>query len=261
MLKFIKDYLRLPTPSELGKSNYDALPSKDFGYCEQCFAQENYYTWEDHYGEVKKLHPIKYFVQESVGDFIRYKVINRFKDIHYWFVSHVIPSRRYHVLDLRQPCKHRHDDTCNDCYRWGWKDVPEKMLYAIFNLLEEYLQEEEALTRFLTEVKEMEGRDVCTGTIPEEASEWYKELVQRHNENLSEAKRISHWWKVEREQDLRAYYVKLYEWSDLHKLSCERHNPNVSKAFDELNALEQAIENKTDEMITRLMKIRRSLWV
>jgi hypothetical protein len=175
----LRKLFKLPSPKDLGRSEYNALPSREFtpdveGYC-----------WEDWHEEAKRLHPIKYWIAETAGDFFRYKIwlpIKRpFSDAHYWFVSHFIPSRRYHWLDLRQPCK-KGDARNIDCYRYGWADVPEKMLYAMFNLLKEYFDENPYDLRTHYSLEEINA----------DAG------LKSQYETFQEARAILEWWNVGR---------------------------------------------------------------
>lgn len=181
-----------------------------------------------------------------MGNFGRIK--KYLENIHYWLVSHLIPSRRYHMLDLRQP----YIEHSEDSYRWGWKDAPEKMLYAMFNLLGEYLEEEEHMERFLATLEKEEP------FANYEIDEDQKELIRKQEENLREAKLIHHWWLVERKKAQKVYMDKLSKWYDLYQLKGD--DPEVQKLSEENHKLEDELEAKTDEMIARLMKIRRTLW-
>lgn len=235
---FLRKLLKLPSPVDLGWSEDDALQLREF--TPDCKG----YTWEDWHVEVKKRHPVKYFIAETLGYFLKYKIWMRlskpFKDTHYWLVSHLIPSRRYHMLDLRQPC----NEDKIDCYRYGWNDVPEKMLYAMFNLLKEYFREE--------------PYDLTTNYSLEEINADAGMKIQ--HESLQEAKDILHWWEVTRKEDYKKYYQMLHEWSILRTNKETRQNGEADKAFQEMHEFEANMEKTTDEMIGRLMKIRRNLW-
>lgn len=220
----------MPGPKDLGKSdsNY-ALPSREFG------AEDGAYCWEDYYEEVKEKFPVKYFFSKELPDFLRFKlwfpVANPISRFYYWTVSHIIPSRRYHMLDLRQP----------NGYRYGWQDVPEKMLYAIFNLLGEYLKEN--------------PYDLTTHYTAEEIEADANMKSQQHY--LNEAKAIHHWWIVERELEIKNHSELLSIWYKLHQ---NKEKSGADKAHKILKKSEKALEVKTNKMIARLMKIRTGLW-
>src|SRR6185369_1844514 len=181
----LRKLLKLPSPADLGWSEYNALPSRE--WTPDCEGP----TWEDWHVEVKKLHPIKYFIAETMGDFLRYKIWLRFTrpftKAHYWFVSHFIPSRRYHMLDLRQ----------EGGYRYGWNDVPEKMLYAMFNLLGEYLNKEEP--HDLTQWHTREEINADAG-------------LKAQQDAIDEARAIYEWWIVGRKTEQHNHDQMQHLW-------------------------------------------------
>lgn len=142
------------------------------------------------------------------------------------------------MLDLRQPCD-KQDVSNIDCYRYGWHDVPEKMLFAIFNLLGEYLNKENPF-------------DLSTEYSDEEIQD-DDQLKYQHNCYL-EAKAIYHWWTVERKQELIYLNDLRASWFEKPKGE-ERKSARLFVDQAEIN-----FELKTDDMIARLFKIRRTLW-
>lgn len=230
---FLRKLFKLPSPVDLGRSKWDALPSRDF--TPECTS----YTWEDWHDEVKSLHPVRYFIAETFGDFLLYQIwfpVSRpFKKTYRWLVSHLIPSRRYHMLDLRQP----HSKHC-DSYQYGWQDVPEKMLYAMFNLLKEWFDEN--------------PYDISEDHSMEEINA--DPVLLRQYTEYQEAKAILHWWQFTRKYDYKEYNQMLHDWSELRSVDYKQ----AEKLFKELNNFEEQLEKNTDDMVTRLMKIRRGLW-
>lgn len=223
-----KKWYSLPSPVDLGWSEYNALEDSDWS------DEPKGKTWQDWHAHVKAHYPIKYFLVESLPTFLRRKVWWPIKHpaerLRYWLVSHLIPSRRYHMLDLRQ----------EGGYRYGWRDVPEKMLYAMFNLLGEYLEEgPNDLTQWYT-------REQI------EADEGYK----AQQDAIDEARAIHHWWTVEKPAAEKAREVMLSLWHSSKKAK----GPRTQEYWDKMRTMEEEQEAKTDEMIARLMKIRRTLW-
>jgi hypothetical protein len=225
----LRKLLKLPSPVDLGWSEYNALEDEEFS------ENPKGKTWQDWHRTVKQMHPVKYWIAETFGDWLRYKVWLRItrpiKDAHYWLVSHLVPSRRYHMLDLRQP----------GGYQYGWRDVPEKMLYAMFNLLGEYLNEEQ----------------------PHDLTQWYtREQIEadlgmkRQQEAIEEARAIYHWWTVEQHQELARKNEMLTKWSEARKAK----DPKKEEYWNQLRQMDSDFDAKEDEMIARLMKIRRTLW-
>lgn len=225
---FWKKLVTLPSPRQLGWAKSNALEDEDFS------DEPKGKTWQDWHRHVKQLHPTKYFIVETVPKFIRRKLWwplkHRVDSLYYRIVSHIIPSRRYHMLDLRQ----------EGGYRYGWQDVPEKMLYAMFNLLGEYLNQEQPsdLTDHYTDEQ-----------IEADAN------LKMQQGALSEARAIYHWWTVGRKQEEEAIDVVRNLWYQNRKVVGVRE-----EHWEKFKAMETAYEEKTEEMIARLMKIRRSLW-
>lgn len=237
----MKKFFRLPTPKELGISESNALGLRRFTPWEKSVC------WEDYDRIVKEKFPVKFFLFKTFPDFVKYNlyfpIARPISDAWYWFKCHTFPSKKYHLLDLRQPCAK--DDVHNyDCYRYGWVDVPEKMLYAMFNLLKQYIDEEpfDVSTKYsLEQIEADEG------------------LKRQHNE-YQEAKAILHWWQVERKQEINRMSQLSDAWISARQDDTAPNDPETKLRFDEYQAAREAFETKTDEMIARLMKIRRGLW-
>jgi hypothetical protein len=231
---FLRKLFHLPGPKELGRSSSNALPSREFT------PESTEYCWEDWNQEVKEKFPIRYFFAETLADFVHYKIwftiAKPISDTHYWLVSHIVPKRRYHMLDLRQPDNGKGDD---DVYRYGWRDVPEKMLFAIFNLLDQFVREELPNKYFPTE---------------EEASK--DEFLQIQRNNCLEAQAIHHWWTIDRKLANKKINDLRVAWSKAHRARL----PEAKEMLIELRKLEEEFEKTTEEMIARLMKIRLTLW-
>lgn len=226
---FLRKLCKLPSPIELGWSEHNALEDEEWS------DEPKGKTWQDWHRTVKEMHPVKYWFAETFGDFVRYKVwlpfTRPFEKARYWFVSHFIPSRRFHMLDLRQ----------KDEYQYGWADVPQKMLYAMFNLLSEFLNKE----------------------TPHDLTQWYTreqieadEGMKRQQADIDEARAIYQWWTVGRKEEQGMHDKLLHDWSEARR----NKSSNREHLWELLQFQEKANEDKTDEMIARLMKIRRTLW-
>lgn len=225
----LRKLFKFPGPSAFREGVNDfALQSRDFSP----EVSADVYCWEDYYADLKKAYPIRYFFAETLADFLRFKVwapiVKPFKDFKYWFVSHVVPSRRYHMLDLRQP----------NGYRYGWQDTDRRMLYANFNLLNEFVKHE------------MEDFYCPT---PDECSD-EGSRIQRNT--YFEIHEIHNWWNVERQKELNAIDKLTNDWWKAKKAI----DPRASELFDELQSLKQKYDEKEEEMLIRLIKVRKSLW-
>lgn len=226
---FFRKLFKLPGPKELGRSDHDALPSRDFTPdCEG-------YTWEDWDKEVKEKYPIKYFFAETASDFIQFNIwlpiYRPIEDAKYWLVSHIVPSRRYHMLDLRQP----KNEFGVDVYRYGWKDVPDKMLYAMFNLLDQFVKYE--LPNYYCPPESDIDNKIQRDT--------YFEILAIHK-----------WWFHDRKVEEHAIDELRTKWFSLRKTKSKQSE----EFWAQMHEREAELECKTDEMIDRLMKIRRNLW-
>jgi hypothetical protein len=115
------------------------------------------------------------------------------------------------------------------------------MLYAMFNLLGEYLNEEH----------------------PHDLTQWYtREQIEAdagykaQQDAIDEARAIYHWWTVTKQEDEKAHTDMLSTWHTAKKAK----DPKVEEYWELMHKMEADNEAKTDEMIARLMKIRRTLW-
>lgn len=228
-MKIIKNLFKLPSPVELGWSKYNALESRDFPN------DPPGRSWEEWHETVKSMHPIKYFFVKTLTFWFTVNIWNKLKDFKYWIVSYIIPSRRFHFLDLRQP-----QGVC-DSYQWGWTDVDSKMLYAMFNLLGEYLNKEDPAD--LTDYYSLEE-------IEAELN------LKRQHENLVEAKIIYNWWTAERKEDYKVMDDLLMAWVEARR----NKSPNVEYLWQLHKQCDEEFDKKEEEMLIRLIKIRKSLW-
>lgn len=235
---FLRNLLKLPSPIDLGWSDHNALESEEWS------DNPKGKTWEDWHRTVKVMHPIKYFIAETFADWIKYKVWYKvwlpYDKFQYWLRSHIVPSRRYHMLDLRQPLK-RGGKANHDAYRYGWVDVDQKILYAIFNLLGEYLNKEN----------------------PTDLSNFYSleqinndPMLKNQHDSFLEAKAIYHWWTIERAEQEEIKEKLLNDWHSAKKAKAS----NTEVLWDMMRQIDENEENKTEEMLLRLLKIRRTLW-
>jgi hypothetical protein len=215
---------RLPSPKELGWSDSNALASRHFpnGKEEK--------TWEDWEEKMRAEYPIRHFLGDTLPRWFRVKWRIYVHDPWYWFVSHVVPSRRYHMLDLRQ---------AKPGYRYGWLDSDSQIVYALFNILNNFVEHE------------MPGW-YCPSEeeVAEEAH-----LAYQRNAWL-ETKAIHYWWNTERPRQQKAHDELLHAWSEARKID----GPNVQQLWDDMKKTEKVLEDKEEEMIIRLIKIRRTLW-
>lgn len=231
----LRKLFKFPGPSAFHKGANDfALQSRDFSPD----VSADVYCWEDYYADLKKAYPIRYFFAETLADFLRFKVwmpiVRPFKDFKYWLVSHVIPSRRYHMLDLRQP----------KGYRYGWQDTDTRMLYANFNLLNEFVKYE--MPNFYCPTPD-ECADISDIGNRKQRNDYF-EIHELHN-----------WWNVERPKEIKAKDDALHLWYE-RKHKEKIFDEETERLWKEHLAIDEAFLDKETEMLIRLIKIRKSLW-
>ena len=216
----------MPTPVELGKAKYNALPIRSFiGSKYTLDDLGSKYTWDDWREEVKQKYPIKYFFNETFPYFL-YTCYSPFKFIFDYLKYNFIPKHRYHILDLRQ------SETQCDTYRWGYSDPRERMLYACFNLLKYFVENE--LHPIETRIKEYE--QLLQNTEDE------KNILKTQLDFYKEILSLYEWWnyvrKVEYEEKQVLYHINKEKWLE----ACTN--------FDK----------KEQEMFLKLCSLRESLW-
>ena len=235
MFSFFKIFA-FPSPKDLGVSESNALPSR------KITPDDNSFSWEDYDELIKKKYPIKYLFFVTIFDWIKYNIIYPFliptEKFIYFLKCHLIRSKRYHLLDLRQPKNNFDIDT----YCYGWIDPSDKMMFALFNILREYVQN----------CKNHDLRDIYSEEeIKKDPGMSEQQFI------IDEARDIYNWWSIERKKDLKEC-ENLY--TDL-TLAIKNKNIELKKdILNKINSKEWAIEYKTDEMLIRLLKIRKGLW-
>lgn len=226
-MKFLRNLFHLPTPVELGRADHNALPLRSFLTPSQVDA----YTWEDWKTEVEAKYPIKYFFAETFR-FYYARQWRRIVGIFYWIQCHVQPKHMWHKLDLRgvdavEPYTHGYLDPCDVIWLACWKSL----------------------------VRHVEAQGG-----PADPDEIWSE-DQRTTEEYLERKRVFKevwylytWFTRERKLEHQAD-AKLMDAID-PKCDAETWR----RASDTWYEHTTALETKEDEMLARLIAIRRYLW-
>lgn len=186
--------------------------------------------------ELSARYPVRYFLAYTVFDRLLFPVERRVSNAYWWVRYHT--THRYHFLDLRQPETINHFKN-HDHYAYGYSDVQQRMLYAMFNLLCHFVE------------KELPHVDVDAASLVDRP-----ELQEQYNFCV-EVKALYHYWKIDRHDLQREYDMVLYEWSKMHHSNNDEARDALWKEVDEL---EKKVNNTEDEMSMRLLKIRRHLW-
>jgi len=156
----------------------------------------------------------------------------------YWLRTHTY--NKYHMIDCRNP---------RNGYKWGWIDRSEVILFANMAILVEYLE------------KEAHQIDWT----------WCPEII----ETKKEMDAIYQWWTHDRkvEHDIydalltKAYGFEnctVFEPTEDPRLAALRFtkegDPEWEADCTKCRELERALEEKDEEMMIRLIKIRKVLW-
>ena len=183
---------------------------------------------------------IKHFYFNNVQ-----KYIDNFK---HWFKFKFV--KRYHIIDIRQPLSelHKNKKTDLDYYEYGYLDVDDRMLYACMNLLKQHFQDNNLYNGTDRSIQE-------TNKTKENMNGCFREYFS----NLDEARAILYWWEVERK---RNFFVFDKKWKKYNELSAIPQAPEskMNKIYKEIVDLQKMMDDQEDEMMIRLMKIRRTLW-
>jgi len=228
----LKKLFRFPTVVELGWSETNSLEMREFS------PHTKNKTWEDYEAYLQAHYPVRFFLAGTLPKIFNRLIWYKLKHLHYFLVSHLIPSRRYHILDLRQPKYH------HDAYRWGWTDADSQMLYANFNILRAYVEKEDPSlldpdNKFL---------------IPEDGEDFYPVDAEWNAARL-EMKRLYFWWMNTRQEKLRISEKMHDEWYKA------RSNKEVdSTLLKQLTKYDEALEAETAVNLHQLINIRRFLW-
>ncbi len=197
-----------------------ALPMREFG------AGPDDLTWEDWKEQTQKKYPVKYFIFETVPLWVHCKL---YKLDMRWYEFASKTFRKQHFLDLRQPVGSPYE------YRWGYRDPSERMLFACFNTLCEYVEEREGREKFAEHIEMLKDlEDPPTAQIERE----------------TKALELYIWWRDE--------MPKLH--AKLDGMRRDRSAPGYEEKLRESWDFEQEIERITTEKLKELMDIRGGLW-
>lgn len=236
-----KKIFRFPGPKEFGMSKHNhSMPIRDFP------PHDGRPCWEDYEDKLQELYPVRFFFAYTARNFFRYKcwfpMTRPIKNSYYWLQCHMLPSYRFHMLDLRQP---KSTISSIDNYRYGFREVADRMLLANFSLLNEFI--EKSAPHCPTEA------DIAN--TPVEAG---RNHLIRQKDSYLEMMAIYTWWNIERKVAAKEIVEMRDSWWNFHKT--EPSSDKTEMAHKYLLAIEERFTSKEDEMLIRLMKIRQSFW-
>jgi hypothetical protein len=117
-----RHWFRLPTPIDLGWSDRDALGLR------QLTPYQEGRTWEDWAAHVRAHYPVRYFLNEVLPLWLKSWFVWPLERCWAWLLDHLVPSRRYHLLDLRgvdpiDRYQHGYIDPCDQFRIAGWASL------------------------------------------------------------------------------------------------------------------------------------------
>ncbi len=154
--------------------------------------------------------------------------VSKIFDIYYYLKTRFI--KKYYLIDTKFK---------RDC----WMDSDTKILYGMMSILVDFVEKEKPLERV----------------------DWDTEIEHQNAKN--EFMTIYEWWKnyPNREKEIDNALSKWYNESIPERckniLNLDIKNTTLSKQLmDHLNILEEQLANEEQEMLIRLIKIRKYLW-
>jgi hypothetical protein len=155
------------------------------------------------------------------------RMIRRLEPL-YWLRCHTVD--RYHVINI----------SGQDGYEWGWIDRDRAMYLACFKCLVEYVELEK----------------------PGEVIDW--ESDEDHSRAWKEIQDLYHWWKTGRAKEHAEHDALVDAWRKSYPGGDPEFRVKDGRYQDErwVTWLKRSteLEEKDDEMLMRLMKVRRFLW-
>lgn len=225
-MKWLRKFFCPPTAYELGRvSSPDAHRRLPLGI----FVDDpTVYTWEKWVAEVRRDYPVRFFLSETLPTMpgLLWRGVG---DLWYWVKCKVHPEfRGYSILDLRKASPHIP-------YTHGWVDRSEALLYASFLCLRQYVE---------GELEHLE--DISEGLRDVSPSE-------------AEARALYRWWMEERHVEIERS-TELFTAFDALRTTRHQEDPERVEAHEAWRTYRTWLEGRDDEMLLRLVRIRRSLW-
>lgn len=160
----------------------------------------------------------------------------------------------------------------------GYADQDVRMMHAMFALLLDHIEEDGGVEKIEAHAAQLEsGPAMWFGhKLSDDRSSWTvddwaahfdsADAMKSHVDSRREKLALYRWWITERQPAWDAYYALCHErysgitLSSLFRGEDEKPDMTGRPSFDETHDLMDQLEAKDDEMLRRLLVIRRSLW-
>jgi hypothetical protein len=197
-------------------------------------------TWEDYEERLAREYPVRYFIASTVPDFFSNlwrKLIRKPVAVVFWLKCHLIPRHRYHLVDVRQP---KDPVSGEPGYSHGWLDADWKIVYALMNILVDFIENEHKYVPTKEEA---------------ESDPSFKSQLDAYNEMMA----IYRFWTVEQyEMNAKATELQDAWWSCRRNRSLD--DEESRKLYDAMNEYDAMRDAKLNEMLHRLIDVRGSMW-
>jgi hypothetical protein len=224
--------LKLPSPKELGWSEYNALGSRSLTPFQEGM------TWDDWDEYVQEKYPIRYFLMETLPDFFR-PIGWKAGRIWYWIKCHTLPSHRFHLIDLRGV------DPLSK-YTHGYNDPSAIMYLAAWKALRDYIEKEEP-------------SDPATWATPEEMLQ--EHLIEQKAKCYDEPHELYKYWMEGRAAEKKEEDRLFQACKKAQKAALGVGDEAAYReASTEWLAYHRACEAREQEMFMKLCALRERLW-
>jgi hypothetical protein len=228
--------------------------------------------WDEWNAQTKKEKPFAYFITETLPEFLD-KCLNKIPtpidDIRYYCRNRFY--RKSHVL----PCYFKPGE---------YHDLDERLLHGVMNSLVDFVEIEKAYKSRWCNTEESKTAKWRNGRCPELGLEYLAWEMTLDSEELDitersdsqaatarEIKEIYDWWKVTRPARPDPYdasgwseYCRKSEAAGYTIFSNKEKDPELAAMSDlthkKLREIEAAYDTEDEDMLIRVIKIRRSLW-
>jgi len=232
-------------------------------------------TWEDFEEWSERKCPIRFKIHTFVCRHI-FGPIKRFvENVPYWIRTHTY--NRYHIIDIRQP----KNSPGQYHYRWGWLDRSQVLPLAMFNILQDFV-ENEFLPQYWWGYDEKKQKSY---TVKKKDRKTWQQLLEEYSEkNDPKPEDIENYWEYEQTIFDRKYdreLLTIYKWWTVDRIELCRKEDEASKAWREFRQqllttevakkkerelfelsrkAEEDREKQEEDILIRLVKIHGGMW-
>jgi hypothetical protein len=160
---------------------------------------------------------------------------------HFWYWLRTHTYNKYHLLDLR-----------NYEYKWGWLEPGDKIFYAVFACLDEFINtgEPQMLIRYHKEALEKKEYNYGSEEIEKEKLSVYEEFITIHN-----------WWHNIRPQLINEENIAIKKsYDSRHKKNRTLQNTNSDELFNLYKKLIDERNNLETMYVKRIIELRDYMW-